>query len=130
MFMRHVYPIRTVVNNGFASAAFFGPTRIEFDWFKIAAVIGDPATGLDGEAAPVTIADPGFQPAAVPRDVWRITLDLRGPAWLFDDESRINSGTYQYQTNNTMPTYQHATFVVWMPDVVGVHERTLSLQGL
>ncbi|MCG8648376.1 MAG: hypothetical protein MI861_01000 [Pirellulales bacterium] len=135
MFMRHVYPVRTAffnspTNNTFVLPTWPGPSRLDFEWFTIADVVGDPATDVEREAVAVTAIDPGDisstgSPAM--RPVWRITLDLRGPAWLFDDSSRITSGTFDYTPG--LASYQDATYAVWMPEVVGVHERTLSLKG-
>ena len=55
--------------------------------------------------------------------VWRVTLDLRGPSWIFDSATEM-TGTHSYTGSN----YPGATYGVWMPQVVSVHERELTLE--
>ncbi len=120
MLMRHVFSPRDVVAS---PPNFTSPERLRFEWYRIADVVGDPTTDLRGKPAAATEVDPFY--SGTSRDVWRITLDVRGPSWLFDDSSRISVGTYTY----TPLTPWDATYAVWMPEVVGVHERTITVRG-
>lgn len=125
MLMRHVFSPSdlNLPDSSDPPRDYSSPQRLAFDWYRIADVVGDPTTDTRGKPLAATEDDP-YHPGTS-RDVWRITLDVRGATWIFDEESRITPGTYDY----TPLSPWDATFAVWMPEVVGVHERTITLRG-
>lgn len=107
LLMRNVYPPDQL------ATGLTRPKRVAFEWFKIREVLIAP-----GDNPAATVNDPVH---GTNRTAWTARLELQGPAWIFDDNVRTTAGTIDF---TTVPDN---TFAVYMPEVVAVFDRTITV---